>query len=40
LKEIFDDQVENMITLIDEQISNLSRKHPGEQIVRGALDRT
>jgi len=36
LKEIFDDQVEGMIALIDEQINNLGRKHPGEQIGSGA----
>jgi hypothetical protein len=40
LKEIFDDQVESMIILIDEQINNLSRKYPGEQIVSNALSTT
>ena len=39
LKEIFDDQVEGMIALIDEQINNLGRKHPGEQIVSDAMRR-
>jgi hypothetical protein len=39
LKEIFDDQVEGIIALIDEQINNLARKHPGEQIVSDAMRR-
>lgn len=37
LKEIFDDQIESMVTLIDEHINNLARKHPREQIVSHAM---
>ena len=33
LQEIFDEQVEEMISLIDDQIKALQRWHSGEQIV-------
>jgi hypothetical protein len=33
LQEIFDEQVEEMISLIDDQIKALQRSHSGEQIV-------